>query len=130
MPEPTPQCPVLTSELQQQIKDTTAPAARLALLKDYIEQAIPNAQTQIDDWQAATRARTAAATTATPDPGCAVSYRYIAQVNRNSAEERVFVRHRARGGADPRGPARRRAQFRRAGGLSRGARRLPAATWR
>ena len=89
-PEPTPQCPVLTSELLQQIKDATAPTAKLALLKDYIEQAIPNVKTQIDNWQIATR-RELRCDTATPEPGCSVSYRYIAQVNRNSAEERVFA---------------------------------------
>jgi adenosine deaminase len=44
----------------------------------------------MDAWQAATR-RELGCNSPTPDPGCSVSYRYIAQVNRNSAEERVFV---------------------------------------
>jgi hypothetical protein len=86
----TPQEPTLTDEQLAAIKAASDPAARLALLKDYIEQAIPNAKANMDAWQAATR-RELGCDTATPDPGCAVTYRYIAQINRNSAEERVFV---------------------------------------
>jgi hypothetical protein len=86
----TPPTPALTAELLAQVKATSDPAARLALLKDYLDQAVPNAKTVMDGWQAATR-RELGCNSGTPDPGCAVSYRYIAQVNRNSAEERVFV---------------------------------------
>jgi hypothetical protein len=45
---------------------------------------------QVDAWQAATR-RVLGCDSGTPDPGCNVGYRYIAQISRNSAEERVFV---------------------------------------
>jgi len=86
----TPPSPTLTAGQLAQIKGESDPAARLALLKDYIDQAIPNAKASMDAWQAATR-RELGCNSPTPDPGCSVSYRYIAQVNRNSAEERVFV---------------------------------------
>ena len=45
----------------------------------------------IDAWQAATR-KELGCDGGTPEPGCAVSYRYIAQVNRNSDEAKVFVK--------------------------------------
>ena len=44
----------------------------------------------IDAWQAATR-KELGCDTGTPEPGCNVTYRYIAQVNRNSDEARVFA---------------------------------------
>jgi len=86
----TPPSPTLTAGELARIRAESDPAARLALLKDYIDQAIPNAKANMDAWQAATR-RELGCDTAKPDPGCGVSYRYIAQINRNSAEERVFV---------------------------------------
>ncbi len=86
----TPQQPALGDAVLAQVKATSDPAARLVLLQDYIAQAIPVAKTAIEGWDASVNqllnCRTRAA-----DPGCAVSYRYIAQVNRNSAEEWVFV---------------------------------------
>ena len=65
-------------------------AAKLAVLKDYIAAAVPAARKNVDDWQAKVRSELGC-DGATPEPACKVSYRLIAQINRNSAEERVFA---------------------------------------
>src|ERR1043165_3925443 len=86
----TPQEPELTKELLEDVGKASDPAAKLALLKDYIALAVPNARRNIDAWQAATR-KELGCDGGAPEPGCAVSYRYIAQVNRNSDEAKVFI---------------------------------------
>jgi adenosine deaminase len=86
----TPQRPALTDALLEKVKRTSDPAARLDLLKDYIKAAVPNAQKNIDAWQASING-ILNCKTATADPGCDVGYRFIAQVNRNSTEEKVFA---------------------------------------
>lgn len=86
----TPQQPEVTKALQDDVAKASDSAAKLALLRDYIAQAVPNARKNIDTWQAATRSELGC-DGGKPEPGCAVSYRYIAQVNRNSDETRVFI---------------------------------------
>jgi adenosine deaminase len=86
----TPQSPELSDTLVSEIRAANEPAAKLAVLKDYIEQAVPNAKANIDGWQAATR-KELGCDTATPDPGCKVTYRFIGQVNRNSDPAKVFA---------------------------------------
>ena len=86
----TPQQPEMTKALLDDVGKASDPAAKLALLKDYIAQAVPNASRNIDAWQAATR-KELGCDSGTPQPGCAVTYRYIAQVNRNSDEAKVFA---------------------------------------
>ena len=86
----TPQEPELTKELLADVGKAGDPAAKLAVLKDYIAQAVPNARQNIDAWQAETR-KELGCDGGTPEPGCDVSYRYIAQVNRNSDEAKVFA---------------------------------------
>ena len=86
----TPQQPEMTKELLDDIGKASDPAAKLAVLTDYIAQAVPNARKNIDDWQATTR-KELGCDSGTPEPGCAVTYRYVAQVNRNSDAAKVFA---------------------------------------
>lgn len=66
-------------------------ARRLEIVKSTnADAAVKAAMSQIDAWYA-TVASKLGCKTAKPDPGCAVSYRYIAQVNRNADEVSVFV---------------------------------------
>jgi adenosine deaminase len=86
----TPQKPELDEKLLARVKAAGDPAARLDVLKDYLEEAVPNATQNIDGWEASIN-RLLNCKSTTADPGCNVSYRYIAQVNRNGAEEKVFA---------------------------------------
>jgi adenosine deaminase len=86
----TPPQPVLTDDLLKQVRDAGDPAEKLSVLKDYIAAAVPAARKNIDDWHAKVR-NELGCDGPTSEPGCKVSYRLIAQINRNSAEERVFV---------------------------------------
>ena len=105
------------------------PAARLALLKDYIRRAVPKRDTADRRLASATSTTSSAATAQRPIPAAtsatATSRRSIA-----TADEARVRADRVRGRAGARGPARRRAQLRRAGGLSRRAHGLSRATWR
>lgn len=85
-----PQEPKLDDELLGKVGAAADTPARLAVLKDYIEKALPNAKKNLDDWETAVK-RELKCTTPQADPGCAVTYRYIAQVNRNSDENKVFA---------------------------------------
>jgi len=86
----TPPEPRLTDELLARIKETDDPAARLTLLKDYIAQAVPVAKKAMRGWETSVN-RLLNCDSGAADPGCGVSYRYIAQVSRNSDEARVFA---------------------------------------
>ena len=66
-------------------------AARLAILKaSGLDEAVKAARDMIDGWVKAIDAELAC-DAARQKPGCNVSYRYIAQINRNSDEADVFV---------------------------------------
>jgi hypothetical protein len=86
----TPAQPALSDDLLKQVREAGDFAAKLAVLKDYIAAAVPAARKSVDDWHAKARNELGCGG-ATPEPGCKVSYRLIAQINRNSAEERVFA---------------------------------------
>jgi len=79
------------TQLIEAMKDETDPAARLAALKDNgLDAVIAEARKQIADVVARVEAELACDPERTK-PGCNVSYRYIAQVSRNSRPEDVFV---------------------------------------
>ncbi|MGH6664920.1 MAG: adenosine deaminase family protein [Pseudolabrys sp.] len=86
----TPEQPAITDELLAKVAKAGDPAAKLAVLKDYIAAAIPEAKKSIDSAEAAT-AKELGCGTPTPEPGCKVNYRYIAQINRNSDAAKVFA---------------------------------------
>jgi hypothetical protein len=78
-------------QLMQAIEKESDSAARLDLLqKGPLNAAVVAAKTNIDGWERAIRERLRCATDK-PEPGCKVTYRYIAQVNRNADEANVFV---------------------------------------
>lgn len=71
--------------------DASLPRMHQKLLADgAMDQVVRQAQTGADQGLAAFRA-TAHCDSATPDPGCAVPFRFISQVSRNSTPERVFT---------------------------------------
>src|SRR5689334_17490721 len=67
----TPPEPRLTDDLLARIKETDDPAARLDLLKSYIEEAVPNARKAIHGWKTSIK-RLLNCDTGTADPGCNV----------------------------------------------------------
>ncbi|AVZ71334.1 adenosine deaminase [Streptomyces lunaelactis] len=71
--------------------DANLPRMRQKLLADgAMDQVVRQARTDADQGLAEFRA-TARCDSAKPDPGCAVPFRFISQVSRNSAPERVFT---------------------------------------
>jgi adenosine deaminase len=71
--------------------DASPPRMHRKLLADgAMDQVVRQAQTEADQDLAAFRA-TAHCDSATPDPGCAVPFRFISHVSRNSTPERVFT---------------------------------------
>ena len=73
------------------IRNTTDPARRLEIMRaNHVDALVKESMRQIDA-ASADVADVLGCATANPDAGCNVTYRFIAQVNRNNDEANVFV---------------------------------------